>query len=172
MLRRVAAFAEPFTGAAAAEVLAGWPPVAVAALPTILAGLADQSLLIAVAAPGGTRYRALETIRQYGMDRLDEAGESRVALSRHLGWCLDRSATLESGVDAGARAVAGAWRAAFDDVADELRAGLAWAASDAGHRPQAYLLASRLADLAFVRGLPGEAQRRYGLRLGQAVGGE
>ena len=87
-------FAAPFTAAAAAEVLAGWPPVPAGRSPTILAGLADQSLLIAIAAPGGTRYRALETIRQYGAERLDEAGESAEARSRHLGWCLARAADL------------------------------------------------------------------------------
>ena len=41
-----------------------WPPVPAGHVPIILAGLADQSLLIAIAGPGGTRYRALETIRQ------------------------------------------------------------------------------------------------------------
>ncbi len=75
MLRRVSVFAAPFT-AAAATVLAGWPPVPADEIPTVLAGLADQSLLVAIAGPGGTRYRALETIRQYGADRLDEAGEA------------------------------------------------------------------------------------------------
>jgi predicted ATPase len=75
VLRRISVFAAPFT-ADAASALAGWPPVAPATVPTILAGLADQSLLVAAAEPHGTRYRALETIRQYGSDRLEEAGES------------------------------------------------------------------------------------------------
>ena len=88
VLRRVSVFASPFTATTAAAVLAGWPPVPAGAVPTILAGLADQSLLVATAAPGGTRYRALETIRQYGVDRLDDAGESVEARSRHLRWCL------------------------------------------------------------------------------------
>ncbi len=124
VLRRVSVFAAPFTASAAAAVLAGWPPVAGDAIPAILAGLADQSLLVAIADPGGTRYRAPETIRQYGADRLDEAGESAEAHSRHLSWCLDASAALElpPGDDAGA------WRPAFDQVADELRGALGWAA--------------------------------------------
>ena len=112
VLRRVSVFAGPFTATAAAVVLAGWPPVPAGDVPIILAGLADQSLLIAIAGPGGTRYRALETIRQYGADRLDEAGESVEALSRHLGWCLAESAALDRRVPRGRRCVAGG----FDQV--------------------------------------------------------
>ncbi|MEA3080139.1 MAG: hypothetical protein QOF05_1547 [Sphingomonadales bacterium] len=156
-LRRLSVFAGSFTAAAAAAVLAGWPPVPAGAIPTILAGLADQSLLIAIADPSGTRYRALETIRQYGADRLDDADESLEAHSRHLSWCLDQSADLELA----SRQFAGAWRAAFDQVADELRGALGWATADARHRPEAYRLAIGLAGLSFARGMPGESQRRY-----------
>jgi hypothetical protein len=156
VLRRVSVFAGPFTSAAAA-VLADWPPVAGGAVRTVLAGLADQSLLIATAQPGGTRYRALETIRQYGADRLDDAGESVEALSRHLDWCLNETAVLE----VAARELVGSWRAAFDEVADELRGALAWAAASTQCRPEAYRLAIGLAELTFARGMPGESQRRY-----------
>jgi predicted ATPase/DNA-binding CsgD family transcriptional regulator len=72
-LRRVSVFAGPFTAAAAATV-AGGPSVPAGAVPTILAGLAEQSLLVAIVGPGETRYRVLETIRQYGADRLEEGG--------------------------------------------------------------------------------------------------
>ena len=157
VLRRVSVFAPPFPAAAAAVVLAGWPPVQTGAVPTILAGLADQSLLTAVAEPGGTRYRALETIRQYGVDRLADAGEPVEAYSRHLTWCLEQSVALEIS----SHELAGGWRAAFDQVADELRSALAWAAGNARYRPQAYRLAIGLAQLCFTRGMPGEAQRRY-----------
>jgi predicted ATPase/DNA-binding CsgD family transcriptional regulator len=156
VLRRVSAFADPFTATAAAAVLADWPPVPAGSIPTILAGLADQSLLIALAEPGGTRYRVLETIRQYGADRLDEAGESVEARSRHLRWCLAQSAALER-----APREVGAWRTAFDQVADELRGALAWGAGNPRYRPEAYRLAVALANVSFSRGLPGESQRRY-----------
>jgi len=157
VLRRVSAFAAPFTAGAAAAVLADWPPVASGAIPIVLAGLADQSLLVASADPGGTRYRALETIRQYGIDRLIDAGESLEAHSRHLRWCLEVAAAL----DPPAVDDVGAWRTAFDDVADELRAALGWAAANAEFRPDAHRLAIMLAELSFARGLPGESQARY-----------
>ena len=157
ILRRVSVFAAPFTAGAAAAVLADWPPTAVNDIPTILARLAEESLLVAIADPTGTRYRALETIRQYGVARLNDAAESIEVLSRHVRWCLESGAALEliPGDDTGA------WRTAFDQVADELRAALSWAADDARHRPQAHRLAVMLADLCFVRGLLAESQQRY-----------
>ena len=42
---------------------------------TLLAALVDRSLLQVVAGGGPTRYRMLETIREYGLERLAEAGE-------------------------------------------------------------------------------------------------
>ena len=157
VLRRVSAFAAPFTAGAAAAVLADWPPAASGAMPIVLAGLADQSLLVASAEPGGTRYRALETIRQYGIDRLIDAGESSEAYSRHLRWCLEVATALDPpSVDD-----VGAWRAAFDQAADELRAGLGWAATNTEHRREAHRLAIMLAELSFARGMPGESQARY-----------
>lgn len=167
VLRRVSVFAGSFTATAAAAVLAGWPPVPAGTVPTILAGLADQSLLIAIAEPGGTRYRALETIRQYGAERLDGAGESVEARSRHLSWCLDESAALEFP----SHELTGAWRAAFDQVADELRGALAWAAGNARYHPDGYRLAISLAHLCFTRGLPGESQRRWEQAAGLAADG-
>jgi predicted ATPase/DNA-binding CsgD family transcriptional regulator len=157
VLRRVSVFAAPFTAGAAAAVLADWPRVTGSAIAAILARLADQSLLVAIADPPGTRYRALETIRQYGADRLTEAGESVEARGRHLNWCLDVGAALElpPGDDAGA------WRSAFDQVADELRSALGWAADNPECCSEAFRLAFRLAELSFARGMPGESQVRY-----------
>jgi predicted ATPase/DNA-binding CsgD family transcriptional regulator len=155
VLRRVSAFASPFTAHAAAAILSGWLPVDGCDLPAVLAGLADQTLLVAVTDRSGTRYHALETVRQYGAELLG-AVESAEALSRHLSWCLDAGAALELPLRD-----ARAWRLAFDQVADELRAALGWAAGTAQYRPEAHRLAIMLAGLSFARGLPGESQRRY-----------
>ena len=165
VLRRVSVFAAPFTSAAAEEVLASWPPVAAGAVPVILAGLADQSLLSAIGNPGGTRYRMLETIRQYGADRLADAGELMQARSRHLRWGLETGNAL--GLPRGDND--GAWTAEFDQVADELRGALGWAAASSEFQPQAHQLAIRLAELSFARGTPGESQRRYEQAAGLAA---
>jgi predicted ATPase/DNA-binding CsgD family transcriptional regulator len=87
LLRRVSVFAVPFTVEAAAEV-AGFGPLDPAAVADGLGRLAEQSLLSVAHTASGTRYQALETIRQYGGERLAEAGELDGVRARHLEWCL------------------------------------------------------------------------------------
>ncbi|WP_433345049.1 ATP-binding protein [Microtetraspora malaysiensis] len=149
LLRRVSVFVAPFTAAAAAEVAGGQEGI----VADELARLAEQSLLVVTASPGGTEYRALETIRQYATERLAEAGELADTRSRHLRWCLAKAAGLA--------VVRADWRARFDLVADDLRAALAWAAEQPEQRTDAYDLARHLAELTFTRNLTGESQRRY-----------
>ncbi|MFJ9196784.1 ATP-binding protein [Streptomyces flaveolus] len=182
LLRRVSVFVTPFTAEAATEV-AGFTTGASAGIPGFTAGagagvtgciadavgcvpsgpaavvdglgrLAEQSLLAVTPSAAGTRYQALETIRQYGTERLAEAGELTDVRARHLTWCLAAAAALEdpSGAD---------WRARFDALADDLRAALAWASGRPERRADAHRLALSLAGLAFSRTLLGEAQQRY-----------
>ncbi|MFE7776501.1 ATP-binding protein [Streptomyces sp. NPDC057445] len=153
LLRRVSVFVVPFTAEAAAEV-AGFAPLDPAAVADGLGRLAEQSLLAVTSSAAGTRYQALETIRQYGTERLAGAGELLDVRSRHVGWC-----------SAGATALAGAggadWRARFDAMADDLRSALGWVAGRPEQRVDAYRLALCMAELTFTRNLLGEAQQRY-----------
>ncbi|MFI6419096.1 ATP-binding protein [Streptomyces sp. NPDC050842] len=153
LLRRVSVFVVPFTAEAAAEV-AGVAPLDPGAVADGLGRLAEQSLLTVTPSAAGTRYQALETIRQYGAEHLAEAGESAVVRTRHVAWCLDRATGL---LDAGGAD----WRARFDAVAEDLRAALAWAAAQPELRADAHRLALSLAEAAFTRNLLGEAQERY-----------
>jgi hypothetical protein len=163
LLRRLAVFAAPFTPDAAAEV-AGFPPLDTNATHDGLAHLAEQSLLSAMPTATGTRYRALETIRQYGLERLTDAGDLDEVRGRHLRWCLTGASALEGdGQVDRAR-----WRARFDHLADDLRAALAWAAESRGHRGEAYELAIVLARLTFARGLLEESQQGYEQAAGVA----
>jgi hypothetical protein len=52
----------------------------------LLAGLVARSLVVAEERRPGTRYRVLETIRQYGEQRLDQSGESERWHVRHAGY--------------------------------------------------------------------------------------
>jgi predicted ATPase/DNA-binding CsgD family transcriptional regulator len=156
LLRRVSVFVSPFTASAAAEV-AGFTPLDPDVVGDGLARLADQSLLTVASSAGGTRYRALETIRQYGIEQLSQSGELAAAHARHLRWCLATATAL--GQDTSS--AGGEWRAGFDAVAADLRAALAWAADQPEQHPEAQTLAVTLAGLAFARNLAEEAQRRY-----------
>jgi predicted ATPase/DNA-binding CsgD family transcriptional regulator len=171
VLWSVSLFASPFTADAAAVLLAGagadgddrgGPGNGHAAehgrtVAASLARLADQSLLVMVPGPGATRYRMLETIRQYGTARLVAAGDEAAARAAHLRWCRIAAARLLDDPDADR----GPWRAAFDTLADDLRAALLWAQDRPDQRDGAHDLALLLAGLTFARGLLGEAQRRY-----------
>ena len=151
VLRRASVFAAPFTSGSAGTV-AGHSPLSPEDVPGSLARLADQSLLVVMPDPIVTRYRMLETISQYGAERMDQVGELADVRGRHLRWCLTTAARLEAGEHS---------KAAFTEVADDLRAGLAWAASKPDVRAEAHDLAVRLARLTYAMGMPSEAQRRY-----------
>ncbi len=154
VLRRVSVFAAPFDPDAAAEI-ADADPVPRAEVLNVLVRLAEHSLLVPVPDPTGTRYRALETVRQYGAARLAWAGDC--AHARHLRWCLAAAARLDSERSPDLRV----WTAAFDSVADDLRAALGWEVEQPDHRGDAHRLALLLAGLLFRRGRAGEAQCRY-----------
>ena len=55
----------------------------------LVSELIDMSLLTTQRSPHGSRYRMLETLRQYGVDRLREAGELQAAEDRQIAWCAD-----------------------------------------------------------------------------------
>jgi predicted ATPase/DNA-binding CsgD family transcriptional regulator len=164
LLRRISVFAAPFTPDAAAEV-AGFSPLVAATVQDGLAHLAEQSLLAALPTATGTRYRALETIRQYGHDRLTDAGDFHETRTRHLSWCLATATDLDGATqDDRAR-----WRTRFDQVADDLRAALGWASEQPSQQDSAHELAHVLARLTFVRGLIRESQQRYQQAAGLAA---
>lgn len=144
LLRRLAVFVSPFTLPAAGEV-AG-------ATADGLARLAEQSLLTVTPSPEGTGFRLLETIRQYGVERLSLAGELDDARARHLRWCRRQAAELVgTGPD---------WRVRFDAVADDLRAAQSWASD--------FDLTRQLAELTFARKLAAESQIRFEQAAGLA----
>jgi predicted ATPase/DNA-binding CsgD family transcriptional regulator len=122
-----------------------------------LARLAEHSLLV-VERGERTRYRALETIRQYGVERLDQAGELDQIRAGHERWCRRALAALGQ---TGTADIDDAWCARFDHIVDDAGAALAWSAVQESRRVQAAELAAELAGLLFLRGRPAQAQRRY-----------
>lgn len=83
MLRQAAVFAGGWTLQAAAEVAQA--PDEYEAL-ALLTALHDKSLLSVERDAGGgpPRYRMLETVRQYALERLAESGEAEAARGRHV----------------------------------------------------------------------------------------
>ena len=95
-----------------------------------LARLAEHSLLV-VERGEPTRYRALETIRQYGVERLDQAGELDQIRAGHERWCRRALAALGQ---TGTADIDDAWCARFDRIVDDAGAALAWSAGNESRR--------------------------------------
>jgi predicted ATPase/DNA-binding SARP family transcriptional activator len=79
VFRELSVFAGGFGLTAAAAVCGGGDAAAF----DVIDRLASKSLVLAEVATGRTRYRLLETIRQYAAGRLAEAGEAGQARQRH-----------------------------------------------------------------------------------------
>ena len=89
LLRRLSVLAGGASLGAVEEVCAGGPLAAAAVLGALI-GLVDKSLVTAVptAGDGPRRYRMLETVRAYGLERLAEAGESSSVRRAHAVYFL------------------------------------------------------------------------------------
>ena len=100
-------------------------PGRVARLETLdgLGRLVDRSLLVVT--PGETtHYGMLETIRQYGNDRLVASGEASARRSRHLAWFRHVAADARAGLN-GQDMVK--WLDRVEGELDNLRTALDWA---------------------------------------------
>jgi predicted ATPase/DNA-binding SARP family transcriptional activator len=139
-LQQLSVFAGSTGLAQAAEVCTG---ADVATALDVIDGLAGKSLVTAETAADGTRYRLLETVRQYAADRLAEAGGNQAARDRHLLAFL-RLAQRERGLPVLSR------------DHDNFRAALEWSlaqGSEAGPR-----LAHALGGFWLARGMLAEGR--------------
>jgi predicted ATPase/class 3 adenylate cyclase len=85
LLARLAVFAGGCT-LEAAEAVCGGDGIDPDAVFELLAGLVTRSLVVAEEKELQTRYRLLETIRQYGQERLDQSGETERWRARHASY--------------------------------------------------------------------------------------
>lgn len=90
--RRLSIFAGGFTLASAEEV-ASFPPLVAGDVATLLGELVDRSMVAFDLAHG--RYRLIEAMREYGLERLRAAGEEPSTLARHRTWILGRAEELD-----------------------------------------------------------------------------
>ena len=121
VLRRLAAFSGGWTFGAAESV------VGVEETMDGLLGLVNKSLVSVEEDKGQSRYRFLESIRQYAMEKLVESGEAAAVRDRHLEYVLALSGFPNLRMF-GAENPAQLDRMEADH--DNLRAALEWAASN------------------------------------------
>lgn len=154
LLRRLSVFAGGFSLEAAEQVCgdgAGEPGQVVDAL----LQLVDKSLVAADDRGDQARYRLQETVRQYGRERLQEAGEADETHRRHRDWFLALAERAETEVR-GPQQVSWLGRLELDH--DNFRAALEWTKADAGNAEAELRLAAGLWLFCFVRGHWSEAR--------------
>jgi predicted ATPase/DNA-binding SARP family transcriptional activator len=88
--------------------------------------LRECSLVLAEEGPRGMRYRLLETLREYGQERLLEAGEAEAIAERHARYFLGLVEQAEPEL---MRFQQAEWLARLDEEHDNVRAALAWCRS-------------------------------------------
>ncbi|MBV8584241.1 MAG: adenylate/guanylate cyclase domain-containing protein [Candidatus Eremiobacteraeota bacterium] len=125
MFRQLAIFRGAFTLEATAAIGASdeWD-----ALP-LLESLVEKSLVVALAAGDESRYRMLESTREFARERLREAGEYDDVAARHCRYFLERS---ECGYGSYWRTNLDRWQAEMGADADNYRAAIEWAI-EGGH---------------------------------------
>lgn len=122
LLRRLSVFSGGFSMDAAERLMDDLPGLsAVDGVSTLL----DSSLLrMSILPSGKSRYRMLETIREFGLECLVSAGELQTTHRQHADWCIDLvEEAWPAFVD---RTDQQQWLCRFDAEHDNLRAALAW----------------------------------------------
>ncbi|MDE3089434.1 MAG: hypothetical protein KGJ80_08615, partial [Chloroflexota bacterium] len=92
-----------------------------------LLGLVNKSLVNVDEQSGASRYRFLETIRQYAMDKLLESGEAVETRNRHLDYVLKLAGDAEPDWFGSQRL---SWLDQMEVEHDNLRAALDWSSSN------------------------------------------
>jgi predicted ATPase/class 3 adenylate cyclase len=153
VLRPLAVFAGGWT-LEAAEAVCSSGDVQMAAVLDHLSELVDKSLVVMDA--DATRYRLLDTVRHYALERLEESGAGDDARTRHLRYYV---AFAEKARPALTGPKQGEWLARLDIERENLLAAHAWCERAAGGPQLGLELVYLLRPYWFNRGLLGLGKR-------------
>jgi len=90
----------------------------------LLDALVDRSMVMAESGPFGRRFRLLETIRQFGAEKLHERSEVDAASARHAHWFATETARIGAMLEGHDEIVA---VALLNEIWDNIRAAHEWA---------------------------------------------
>jgi len=122
-----------------------------------LGSLADKSLIRQTETEGGEpRFRMLEVIREYALERLAQEDEAEEIRRRHAGFFLDLAETVEPKLTGPGQA---RWLDTVELEHENLRAALDWL-SESGNAVMALRLGSSLWRFWQMRGFLHEARQR------------
>ena len=163
--RRLFARLATFTGGcelAAAEAICADDQVPAGEILDVLSRLVDKSLVTGPGTGGEARFSQLQTLWQYGRDRLGESGEADAMRARHGAHYLQMATEAHEGLRGATGPV---WRDRITSEWGNLRAALDWFIA-AGDADAALSLASGIAWLWFINGDFAEGARWLGDALG------
>lgn len=147
LFRRLSVFASGFTADAARHVGApehaeAWDTI------DVLSSLAAKSLLQPELGGPVPRYRFLETIRVYALEKLADSGEVEATAQRHAAFFAQL-----------ARQASDDWRLSYQADIDDIRAALDWAFSSDGDEQTGIDILTHSAPFWNQLSLHGECQR-------------
>jgi predicted ATPase/transcriptional regulator with XRE-family HTH domain len=123
LFRRLSIFAGGFELEAAEEVCSTGAVESWKVL-VLLGNLVEQSLVLADTSPGGgTRYRMLEPVRQYALERLRESGEEEAVRWRHAAFYLALAEEAQPRIKGHDQVE---WLDRLESENDNLRAAISW----------------------------------------------
>jgi predicted ATPase/DNA-binding SARP family transcriptional activator len=164
--RRLFARLAVFTGGCeltAAEAVCADEQVPAGEILDVLSRLVDKSLVTApgAGAGAGARFTQLQTLWQYGRDRLDESGEADAVRTRHGAYYRQLAEESREGIRG---ATGPMWRERLVSESGNLRVALDWFIAT-GDADAALSLASGMAWLWFIDGDFTEGARWLGAAL-------
>ncbi len=121
---------------------------------TPVSGLVDKSLLVRVG-DGESRFRMLETIREFAEERLELTGEADSVRRRHASWFLDLAQRAYRFIWSEHQAV---WLERVERAHDNIRAALHWCLTG-GDEETGVLLAASMNRFWWARGYVREGRR-------------
>jgi predicted ATPase/class 3 adenylate cyclase len=173
LLRQLAVFIGDWTLEAAEAVSAPQPGAGAATTDVLdlLLRLVDKSLITPQEQAGQTRYRMLETIREFAVERLSESGEEQRLRERHLEFFLHFSEEAAPRLRGAQQWI---WLRQLGDEYENLRAALEWARESHNNQPVSRLAQAteQLADFQLLLGAGTQALPLYQAALEMRQGAE
>jgi len=146
VFRRLSVFSGGFT-LDAAQTVGAADAVSRSDILLALGRLVDKSLVVMREGPTEARYRLLDTVREYGEERLASASETESTRDRHLDCFLELAESAEPELERDQDT----WRQVLDAEHDNLRSALRWGL-DAPDPDRGRRLAAALARYWFICG--------------------
>ena len=162
LLRRLSVFHGTFSLDAVEGVCAG-PGATSASMLDLVTGLLDKSLLLCDPSDAGTRYRLIETVREYAAEKLLEAGETDTIRERHARFFVSLAEQAAPAIFGGGGDEA--WMARLDEEAPNFRDVHDWCEQQTGRLELSLRLAVALHWHWYARGRFNEGRLRLGIAL-------